>query len=231
MEKVDICFSAVQKVDVCNNTSAIIESKYIKYNDLKEGYYRVKSFAFIRINNRGNRRIRVDLDNNTFIITPKDYVQATDGLSFYHCSMIGREHEYKYSPTWSKHEHMILHFWKDDKEKIGIYFFTCDQNFEFNYSESKLKYLDDLYFHPLYHVAVLLFSIENFKGKDRIRVDLDKSIHFILPENEEQHDIQELSENHNKNKKKNQNSRSRILESSKNVCRFFYYRIHIFRMV
>lgn len=174
--------------------SAVVNERYIGFSELLEGCYLVKSFVNIRVN--GEKRVRVNLENNPFIrnrfiIIPKGFHQR---------DIDERSTEKDVHHLQLDNRNLFMHFWQDDEKKIGLYFFNCPKDLHYvDYESSKLCTLRELPGNGYY--TVVLFSIVKIDNEDRIRVDVVGSVHFILPKNESQHNVQNLSENHNINKK------------------------------
>lgn len=173
------------------NLLKIQHERYIRFSELPEGCYLVKSFVNIRVN--GEKRVRVNLENNPFIrnrfiIIPKGFRQCDSDQSNIHKEKL-------------ENLNLFMHFWLDDEKKIGLYFFNCPKDLHYiDYESSKLCTLRELPGNG--YCTVVLFSIVNIDNEVRIRVDVVGSVHFILPKNDSQHSVETLTENHNINKKK-----------------------------
>lgn len=147
-----------------------IVSKYIGFGELEEGYHRVNSFSFTKVNKE--RRVRVDLQDNTFIIIPEDHIKFTE-RNFNNEDLL----DMNYS------REMFLHFWLDFEKKIGLHFYDSIWDPPLRYDESILQDIAEI-LEGTY--KVLLFSIVKINGEDQVRVDINDIFHFILPKNHHQ---------------------------------------------
>lgn len=143
-------------------------AKYVDFIDLKEGYYKVKSFSFITVTKE--RRVRVDFKNNLFVIIPRDDRQF--GLRFT---------SNKDLRDLNKRNLMMHYSFASDKNPV--HFFDYIKKPSLCHTCSKLQivsaFADGDY-------RVLLFSIVKIKGKDRVCVHVNDNRHFIVPKNHKQ---------------------------------------------
>lgn len=167
MEKVDI--RGDSSAESSELISVEIVPRYIGFGELEEGYHRVKSFSFIKVNRE--RRVRVDFRDNRFIIIPKDHITFTE-KNF-------KEEDLLYANI---PRYMFLHFKKREK-KLELYFYNSVWNRTLHYDDSKLQDIGEIS-NGTY--AVLLISIVKINDEDQIRVDITHKHHFILPKNHHQ---------------------------------------------
>lgn len=99
-------------------------SKYIVFDKLKDGYYRVKSFSLINV--KGKQRVRVDLKKkNIFIILPLRLVKFV-------------EFSEKKLHEWNQRD-MIMHFSLELHEDLRVHFHDRVKKTRFCYECSKLQ--------------------------------------------------------------------------------------------
>lgn len=183
MEEANI-ISEMKSIDICGNfiTETIekmnveVIPKYIVLNNLEDGYHRVKCLSFIKVNKQ--RRVRVDLLNNTYVIIPKDHFEYTE-----------KNFNEEDLQCMNRSQTMMLHFMLYVNRGIYFHIYNFIYDPPLYYQNSIFK---DLPAFGRGTFKVLLFSVVKKDGKDRIRVDVNPIHHFILPEKNKEVTIDRL---------------------------------------